>query len=292
MPAFGPGCETEAVADSFPARFRAVRSRLGPLVWGLDPSASLLERWGLGDSPDGLDRFADLALDAAAGSVGLVKPQSAFFERHGWRGVRTLARLVGDARRAGILVIVDAKRGDIGSTNEAYAETYIGKGAPIEADALTVQPYLGLGAMGAFFSRAHQAGSCVLVVTRSSNPEGRAVQAAVTGTGTTVEATLLDHIGRLNATLSPGAIGPVGAVVAAIPEAPVLDLVAPHALYLAPGVGAQGATPADIARAFASCPDRVMPSASRSLLSTGPDPVRLGHAIRALAGELLDRLGA
>jgi orotidine-5'-phosphate decarboxylase len=274
------------MADSFAARFAAARSAQGPLVCGLDPSGELLDGWRLGDTPDGLDRFADIMLDAVAGSVGLIKPQSAFFERHGWRGIRTLQRLVESARAAGLLVILDIKRGDVGSTNVAYAEAYLGKGAPLAADAITVHPYLGLGAMGTFVSRAEEAGSCVLVVTRSSNPEGRSVQAAVTRSGgLTVEEELLREIGTLNQRLAPGRIGPVGAVIGPTHMHPQLDLAAVNCLFLAPGVGAQGATPADVATVFAACPERVMPSASRSVLSAGPDSGRLREAISALAGE-------
>jgi orotidine-5'-phosphate decarboxylase len=274
------------MADSFAARFAAVQSAQGPLVCGLDPSGELLDRWHLGDTPDGLDRFADIMLDAVAGRVGLIKPQSAFFERHGWRGIRTLQRLIESARAAGLLVILDVKRGDVGSTNDAYAEAYLGKGAPLAADAITVHPYLGLGAMGTFVSRAEEAGSCVLVVTRSSNPEGRSVQAAVTRSGgLTVEEELLREIGTLNQRLAPGRIGPVGAVIGPTHMQPQLDLAAVNCLFLAPGVGAQGATPADVATVFAACPERVMPSASRSLLSAGPDSGRLRDAISALAGE-------
>jgi len=80
------------VADSFAARFALARSEHGPLTWGLDPSARVLEAWGMGDTPEGLDRFADIALGAAAETVGLVKLQAAFYERHGWRGFRTLER--------------------------------------------------------------------------------------------------------------------------------------------------------------------------------------------------------
>jgi orotidine-5'-phosphate decarboxylase len=281
------------MADPFAARFAAARARFGPLVWGLDPSGELLDTWGLGDSPDGLDRFADIMLDAAVGTVGLVKPQSAFYERHGWRGIRTLQRLVADARAAGLLVILDVKRGDVGTTNEAYAEAFLGAGAPLEADAMTVHPYLGLGAMNAFVSRAQDAGACLLVVTRSSNPEGRAIQAARGPGGQfLVEETLLRDIGALNAALAPGGIGPVGAVVGPAPLEPSLDLSAAHALFLAPGLGAQGATSADVARTFAACPDRVMPSASRSLLSAGPDRAALRAAATALAAELRSTLPA
>jgi orotidine-5'-phosphate decarboxylase len=292
------GALAERFAGSFAERFAAVRAARGPLVWGLDPSGRLLEEWGLGDNPDGLDRFVDTVLPVAVDTLGLVKPQSAFYERHGWRGMRALTRLMTGARAAGLLVVLDAKRGDVGSTNDAYAEAYLGKGAPLESDALTVHPYLGLGAMEPFIRRAELAGGCVLVVTRSSNPEGRPVQAPV-------EAALLEEIGRLNAGLAPGGVGPVGpvgvgpvgpvgpvgAVIGARPIEPALDLAAAQALFLAPGVGAQGAGPADVARQFAACPDRVMPSASRSLLEHGPDPGRLAGAVAGLADEFRRVLG-
>src|ERR1019366_5266625 len=129
-----PG-KNEGVADTFASRFGAVRSEYGPLAWGLDPSGAILDEWGAGDTPDGLDRFADIALRAAVGTVGLVKPQAAFYERHGWRGFRTLERLIADARSAGLLVIVDAKRGDVGTTNDADAEAFLGVDAPLGADA-------------------------------------------------------------------------------------------------------------------------------------------------------------
>ena len=153
-----------------------------------------------------------------------------------------------------------------------------------------MHPYLGVGAMGTFVSRAHESGSCLLVVTRSSNPEGRMVQSATDPSGRTVEAALLLAIGELNARLAPGAIGPVGAVIGPTHIDPPLDLVAPHGLFLAPGVGAQGATPNDVARVFAACPDRVMPSASRSLLGDGPDVGRLRDTAARLAEEFRDVL--
>src|SRR5262249_50385715 len=160
--------------------------------------------------------------------VGLVKPQSAFYERHGWQGIRTLTRLVADARSSGLLVILDVKRGDVGSTNDAYAEAYLGKGAPLQADALTVHPYLGLGAMDSLVGRAHQSGSCLLVVTRSSNQEGRSIQAAIGPQGRSVEASLLAEIAALNGRLAPGQIGPVGAVIGPQGFGEELDLVSPQ----------------------------------------------------------------
>jgi orotidine-5'-phosphate decarboxylase len=279
------------MADTFPTRFAAVRSRFGPLVWGLDPAGSLLDAWGVGDTPEGLDRFADIVLEAATGTVGLVKLQAAFYERHGWRGFRTLQRVIAEARGAGLLVIVDAKRGDVGSTNVAYAEAYLGTDAPLGADALTVHPYLGLGALDAFISRAHEAGSCLLVVTRSSNPEGRTVQSAVTDQdGRSVEEALLKAIGELNAQLAPSEIGPIGAVVGPTHMVPALDLVALRGLLLAPGVGVQGATANDVAQVFIDCPERVMPSASRSLLVDGPAVRRLRDRVARLADEFREVL--
>ena len=167
---------------------------------------------------------------------------------------------------------------------------------------MTVHPYLGLAAMDAFVTRARTAGACLLVVTRSSNPEGRAIQAALRIEGVperghsveethSVEEALLAEIGALNVALAPGEIGPVGAVIGPSPGLPPLDLGAAGALFLAPGLGAQGATVADVARTFAACPDRVMPSASRSLLSPGPATGALRDAAAALAGELSAALG-
>ncbi len=273
------------MAESFAARFAEARAATGPLVWGLDPAADLLEAWGLGDNPDGLDQFADIMLRAVPGIVRLVKPQSAFYERHGWRGIRTLQRLIAALREIGLLVILDIKRGDVGSTNDAYAEAYLGKGAPLAADAITVHPYLGVAAMSTYVSRAAQAGSCLLVVTRSSNPEGRVIQAAQVRADSSVEREVLRQIRALNDRLAPGGIGPVGAVVGPTHIEPELDLAAARCLFLAPGVGAQGASAADVARVFAACPDRVMPSASRSLLSAGPDVSKLRDTAAALAAE-------
>src|SRR6202007_3358645 len=103
--------------DPFADRFAAVRAVRGPLVLGADPHRQVLESWGLTDDADGLERFTDIVLDAAAGTVGLVKPQSAFYERHGWRGIRALTRLAESARAPGPLGLPDAQRGHRGSTN-------------------------------------------------------------------------------------------------------------------------------------------------------------------------------
>jgi orotidine-5'-phosphate decarboxylase len=227
----------------------------------------------------------------AGGIVGSLARRSGTRSGFSGGGIRTLGRLAAEAHRAGLLVILDAKRGDVGSTNDAYAEAFFGADAAIPVDALTVHPYLGFGARDALVERATQAGGCLLVVTRSSNPEGRCVQAAQDEKGRSVEAALLEEIGHRNAELAPGAIGPIGAVIRPTDMHPELDLISANALYLAPGVGAQGATASDVAQGFRSCRDRVMPSASRLLLDAGPEVTKLRTEVEALATvfkELLD----
>lgn len=282
-------------SSPFAERFAELRKQHGPLVFGLDPSAELLAEWGLPPGAEGLVRFADVALGAAAGRCAVVKPQSAFFERHGWRGVRALERLLADASSAGLLTLLDVKRGDIGSTSEAYAGAYLGAEAPLRADAMTVTPYLGFAALEPFFETATAGGSGVFVVVRSSNADGRQLQRSVDADGRAVEEVLLSAIGERNATAGTAAadVGAIGAVFAPNHGPPEgSDLAAVRGLFLSPGLGAQGATVQDVAECFAACPDRVLPSASRSLMRAGPDPQRLGDAVAALAGAVREALGA
>jgi orotidine-5'-phosphate decarboxylase len=286
--------------DTFARRFEDVRSKHGPLVLGLDPAAGVLRSWGLPDDAGGLEAFVDTALDTAPGIVGAVKPQSAFFERHGWQGIKALERLISGMREAGVLVVLDVKRGDVGSTNDGYAAAYLESDAPLGADAITVTPYLGIEAMEAFFSAAVRSGSGLFVVVRSSNPEGRLLQRAVGNDGQPVEASLLATLAERNAAACRQAaaagvdeprVGPFGAVFTANHGRPEnLDLAAVRGLFLAPGLGTQGASPADMAECFAGCPDRVLPSASRSLLEAGPDVGRLRDAVSTLGDEVRSAL--
>jgi orotidine-5'-phosphate decarboxylase len=277
----------------FADRALAAMAAYGPLVLGLDPSGDILHQWGVGDTPDGLERFVDIVVEAAVGTVGVVKPQAAFYERHGWRGIRSLARLVEDCRHGGVLVLLDAKRGDVGSTNEAYAEAYLGPGAAIAVDAITITPYLGLAAMAPILDRAVANAAGVFIVTRSSNPEGRPIQGARHPDTTTVEHQLVVDIAAENRRVAPAGVGPIGAVFGPTHGPPTeFDLSTMNGLFLAPGLGTQGATPQDVARCFATCPGRVLPSASRSLLAAGPDPARLRGATELLGAELRRVLGS
>jgi orotidine-5'-phosphate decarboxylase len=281
----------DTMADSFGDRVAAAVARTGPLCAGIDPSSGLLEEWGLRDSAEGLRSFCATCVEGFAGVVGVVKPQVAFFERHGSAGLAELERLVAEATAAGLIVIADAKRGDIDSTAAAYADAWLGAAGPLAADAVTVHPYLGLGALAPLVHLASANGKGVIVVVRSSNPEGRDLQQAVTAAGSAVEDMLLAQIAELNR--SPEVLaGTVGAVVGATMEPSSFALSQLGGVILAPGLGAQGAGPADVAARFAGCPPgTVLPSSSRGLLHQGPDAAALRDCARSLNLELAAALG-
>jgi orotidine-5'-phosphate decarboxylase len=279
------------MADSFGDRVAAAVAATGPFCAGVDPSASLLRDWGLGDDARGLRTFCATCLDAFAGTVGVIKPQVAFFERHGSPGIAELERLIAGARAAGIVVIADGKRGDIDSTAEAYADAWLGDSSPLAADAVTAHAYLGLAALLPLVRLAGANGRGVLVVARSSNPEGRSLQQAVTAEGPTVEDMLLGEIAALNGSPEVPS-GTVGAVVGATLEPSVFPLSQLGGVILAPGLGAQGAGPDDVAKRFAGCrPGTVVPSSSRALLSAGPDPAQLRRRAAVLVRELAAAMG-
>jgi orotidine-5'-phosphate decarboxylase len=279
------------MADSFGVRVAAAVRATGPLCAGIDPSASLLASWGLTDDATGLGAFCKTCVEAFAGVVAVVKPQVAFFERHGSAGMAELERLVADATAAGLIVIADAKRGDIDSTAEAYADAWLGDASPLAVDAVTAHPYLGLGALAPLVRLAARNGRGVLVVARSSNPEGLELQQAVTSGGAAVEDMLLAEVAALNG--SPGVPpGTVGAVIGATLEPSNFGLSQLGGVILAPGLGAQGAGPPDVAKRFAGCRlGSVLPSSSRGLLTTGPHPDDLRRSAQSLARELAELMG-
>ena len=267
----------------FGARLHAARAARGPLCVGIDPSAALLAAWGLPDDLAGLRGFCQICLDALAGEIAVLKPQSAFFERHGSGGIAVLEQLIADARAAGALVLLDVKRGDLGSTNAAYADAYLRRSSPLAADAITVSPYLGFAALWPLLEAAARNAAGVFVVALSSNPEGASVQQAQTPDGGTVGGSVLAAVSEQNWGAEP--LGSVGAVVGATLGRVVIDPDINGAL-LAPGLGAQGATPADLARAFGDLAHLVLPSASRSVLAAGPDRAALAAAAARLRDEV------
>jgi orotidine-5'-phosphate decarboxylase len=259
----------------------------GPLCVGIDPHASLLAEWGLGDDVAGLERFSRTVVEAVADRVAVLKPQSAFFERFGSRGVAVLERTVQEARAAGALVVMDAKRGDIGSTMAAYAEAFLHKDAPLFSDALTVSPYLGYGSLRPAVELARESGAGLFVLALTSNPEGGEVQHAVRTedtAGRNVGATILAHLAEENAGERP--LGSFGAVVGAtLGDLSSYDLTVNGPL-LAPGIGAQGATPADLPRVFGAALRNVVPNVSRGVLRHGPDIAALRTAADRFAEEI------
>jgi len=259
----------------------AVEQR-GRLCAGIDPHAGLLDAWGLPDTVAGLETFAMTAVEALGEICAVVKPQSAFFERFGSAGVAVLERVIAGSREQGALVLLDVKRGDIGSTVQAYADAYLDPRSPLAADAVTASPFLGVGSLDPLVTTALANDAGVFLLALTSNPEGAEVQHAVSPGGRTVAAEVLAAVAAHNR----GGSGSVGAVVGATVSLPsdvtpaTLDV---HGPLLVPGIGAQGGTLADVRRVFGTACGRVLPSISREILAAGPDHARLRDAARRSA---------
>lgn len=247
---------------SFGEKLVAAGEEHGRLCVGIDPHASLLHAWGLEDSADGVREFAERCVEAFAGHVALVKPQVAFFERFGSRGFQVLEDTIAALRDAGTLVVADAKRGDIGSTMEGYAQAWLGEGSPLQSDAVTVSPYLGVGALSPAIERGG-----VFVLGATSNPEAVDFQSRTLDGGASVAQYTIDRCAELNQSASVGSVGVV--VGATLDNPPRLDDL--NGPVLMPGVGAQGGTADDVRRIAGRNFSLVFPSVSRSVLSAGPN---------------------
>jgi orotidine-5'-phosphate decarboxylase len=269
----------------FGARLREAMDGRGPLCAGIDPHAGLLDAWGLTDSVNGLEKFALGAAEALAPRAAAVKPQSAFFERFGSRGIAVLERVIQTSREAGALVVLDVKRGDIGSTAQAYADAYLDPRSPMAVDAITVTPYLGFGSLAPMIETAREHDKGVFVLALTSNPEAPAFQHARTEAGQTVAGTVLDELRALNAGAAP--MGSFGAVVGATIDDTTEDL-AINGPLLVPGIGAQGGTADDVRRIFGDVIDLVLASSSREILGAGPD----AGSLHAAVGRSLDAFTA
>lgn len=272
----------------FGDRLAAAMDAHGPLCVGIDPHPGLLAAWGLGDDVDGLRTFALTVVDALAGRVAALKPQSALFERHGSAGVAVLEEVIAATRGSGTELVVDAKRGDIGSTMAGYADAYLRDGSPLAGDAVTLSPYLGAASLGPAVEAATATGRGVFVLCLTSNPEGASVQHAMAPGGVAVAAAVARWATEQNAR-SGQVLGPVGLVVGAtVGEAPSLlgiDLAAVRGPLLAPGVGAQGAGAAELRAVFGSARRSVLASTSRAVLGAGPEVAGLRRAADAAAVE-------
>lgn len=264
--------------SSFGARLRTAMDARGPLCAGIDPHASLLEAWGLPDTVEGLRSFSLGAAEALGPVTAAIKPQSAFFERFGSAGVAVLEETVRICREAGSLVVLDVKRGDIGSTAQGYADAYLDPASPIAVDAITASPYLGFGSLSPMIETARKYDAGVFVLALTSNPEGPQFQHATTADGRSVAAVVLDSLREANAGEPMGSFGAVvGATIEGVDSLGIdLDIRGP---LLVPGIGAQGGTAADVRRIFGDVLDLVLPSSSREILGAGPDPAALRDAV-------------
>ncbi len=276
----------------FGARLAAALDARGPLCAGIDPHPTLLADWGLETTPAGLERFARTVVEALAERVAVLKPQSAFFEAFGSAGVAVLEKVLAQGRAAGALMLLDAKRGDIGSTMAAYASAYLTDGSPLAADALTVSPFLGFGSLRPAIDAALAGGRGLFVLCRTSNPEGASIQLARTpaDAGVTLSSQIAAAAAEINAGADP--MGSIGLVVGATVSDISADLVAVNGPLLAPGIGAQGATAADLARVFGAARGNVLPTASRSILRAGPSLLGLRDAAARTVDEVRSALHA
>ncbi|MDR0991141.1 MAG: orotidine-5'-phosphate decarboxylase [Propionibacteriaceae bacterium] len=267
--------------DSYSDRLQAVIAQRGALCVGLDPHPALLAAWELPDSVAGVERLVRTTVEALGDQVAAFKPQAAFFEVWGSAGLQVLETVIGEAQAAGALVIVDAKRGDIGSTMTAYARAYLGDG-PLAGDAVTLSPYLGFGSLEPAFAAAEAHGRGVYVLTRTSNPEGGTVQLATDPSGQTVAQTMIDQARQRN--LMTG-LDAIGLVIGGTHESLGVDLTGFTGSVLIPGIGAQGGTMAGARQLMTGASVTALPTVSRSVLAAGPSPARL----RATALDLLSQ---
>src|SRR3954453_7027486 len=261
-----------------------VERKRSQLVVGLDPRRDLLPIELRGD----VARFCCGIVDAVAPHAVAVKPQLAFFKALGPAGIAAFDQVCQYAKRAGLLVIADGKRGDIGSTARAYSEAYI-EGDPPRTDALTVNPWLGRDSIEPFLGAVRRGGVGIFVLVRTSNAGGD-LQDAVLKDGRPMwhhVAELVDEWGT--ETAGETGLSSVGAVVGATHPRAVADArrLMPRSILLVPGVGAQGGSPADLTRAFQSGPASAVVSASRSVIYAFRDT---GSDYREAAGAEASRL--
>jgi orotidine-5'-phosphate decarboxylase len=277
----------EAVlAESFGTRLTAVFDTLGQLCVGIDPHSYLLEEWGLHDDPRGLRDFGLRVVDATVGSAGIVKPQVAFFERHGAAGYAALEAVLARARDAGLIVIADVKRGDLGTSVEAYGQAWLTPDSPLEADAMTISVYQGFGSIAAPIALAEATGKGLFALSATSNPEARTLQTARLADGRTVARSIVDDVVQYNSA-APGAVGNIGVVMGATVDFADYDILVDTLAgtpVLAPGFGHQGASFTELGRIFGAAAPMAVVSSSRGILQAGP--AGIAEAISSQAAEV------
>ena len=261
---------------SFGSRLEKSFETYGALCVGIDAHSALLDDWGLGDNVQGLETFAFKVLEASAGRVGIIKPQVSFFERFGSAGFAVLEKLAVEASKTDLQVIMDAKRGDIGSTMDGYFDAWLGDSAPFICDALTVSPYLGIESLVETMDNALSRAKGLFVLAATSNPEAKALQQAKTTEGT-IASNVYNRVSEINRVTShkPNGLGSIGVVIGATLNFASVGLNelttnASATPILAPGFGAQGAELTDLQTLFGASAPQVIASVSRSVLQAGP----------------------
>jgi orotidine-5'-phosphate decarboxylase len=264
----------------FGLRLAEAKAQRGPLCVGIDPHPELLRAWDLPTTADGLAAFCDICVEAFSG-FAVVKPQVAFFEPYGAAGFAVLERVIAALRSVGVLVLADAKRGDIGTTMAAYATAWAGD-SPLAADAVTASPYLGFGSLRPLLEAAAAHDRGVFVLAATSNPEGATVQRALFD-GRTVAQLVVDQAAVVNKSATPSGPGYVGVVVGAtVLQAP--NLSALGGPVLVPGLGVQGGRPEALAGLGGAHPGQLLPAVAREVLRAGPGVAEL----RAAGERMLD----
>jgi orotidine-5'-phosphate decarboxylase len=265
------------VSASFGERLSAVFARSGHLCVGVDPHPYLLEKWALPDSAAGVREFGLRVVDAAATRAGIIKPQVAFFERHGSAGFAALEDVLAAARAADLLVIADAKRGDLGTSVEAYGQAWLTPGSPLEADAMTISAFQGVGSLSAPATLAAATGKGLFVLTATSNPESVGIQTAVIAegeqAGRSVSASIVAEVNSWNR--QP--LGDIGVVIGATVDLGrygISDSDLAATPILAPGFGHQGVGFDALHTVYGSAAHNVVVSSSRAILDAGPHGIK------------------
>lgn len=252
---------------NFASKLKAVSDEHGPLCVGIDPAEQILSDWGMADSAEAARDFGYEIISACEGRVGIIKPQVAFYERFGSAGFVALEETMEAAREAGLMVIADAKRGDIGSTMRGYAQAWFGDDSPLRCDALTLSPFLGPTSLEETIETARDVAAGVFLLAATSNPEAAELQQAVGG-GKTVSERVLSFAAKNRS-------GDVGVVIGATAELKTfgIESIRNHDAgvpILAPGFGAQGARLSELSEIFGASSHRVLPNVSREVYAMGP----------------------
>ncbi|WP_333618518.1 orotidine-5'-phosphate decarboxylase [Dietzia sp.] len=298
-PGTGTGTEQPATSvDGYGERLERTVAERGHLCLGIDPHPGLLEDWGLPRSAEGVREFSARVVEAGGDLAAAIKPQVAFFEAYGSAGMRVLEDVCRDIAARGALVIADAKRGDIGSTLAAYAEAWLAPGAPFACDAVTLSPYLGVGALEPAFAAAEASGRGVYVLSATSNPEAVGLQnarladlttsaedASGITTGQTLAQFVADEIAARNRAGRKPENPAVGLVIGAtVAEPPAVGR--DHGPLLVPGYGAQGGGDSDIRRVCGGNLPSALINVSRAILRHGPDVAALREATIAVNQQM------